>query len=271
MKKALALIPLVITMTACSSFGKKDSRAEVVMPDPIQKQTTVKAPTEKPEDKKAETVVSTIPNWYKITPVQEGFMFGTGTARSRDLEMAKEKALSLAQGKIAEAVGGKVTKQTKIFKTEAGTNVIESSSTLVKKLASDVDFTGTEVREVVVLLEPGGYFRTYVLVALPLGENNLVLKQQMDAAMTRELLTNERKELKEVEEVEKNNKNKPSPNKLLGEKQSSVSPVQEINLTDSKEVASLPHNSISNDELKAKISDKIKNDPNTVVLTTTVR
>ncbi len=216
------VVPFAVIMSACSSFGSKDKRAEVIMPDPIQKQSAAKAPTDKPEDKKTETLASTIPNWYKVTPIQEGYMFGTGTARSRDLEMAKEKALSLAQGKIAEAVGGKVTKQTKVFKTEAGTNVIESSSTLVKKLATDVDFTGTEVREVVILLEPGGYFRTYVLVALPLGENNLVLKQQMDAAMTREMLSNERKEIKEVEEAEKKNRDKPSANKMLGEKQSSV-------------------------------------------------
>lgn len=198
MKKLLAVIPVTLFLTACSTMGgkKPDSpqMSPLVVPTPIADKADppkIPAAGSKSSDLDAARVANNIPVWYFQTPIQEGFLFGTGTGRSRDLSMAKEKALTEAQGKIAESVGGRVTKQTKTFRTEAGSNVIENNNTITKKTAIDVDFTGTEVREVVVNLEPGGNFRVFVLVSLPLGENNQVLKQQMEAEITRRILSNQ--------------------------------------------------------------------------------
>lgn len=227
MKKALVVLPLTLAITACSTFNKTAESPKVTIPDPISEQKSVKEidpASNKPVDLQAAKVANSVPVWFLQTPQQEGFLFGTGTGRSRDLGMAKEKALSEAQGKIAEAVDGKVTKQTKIFKTEAGSNVIENSSTVTKKTAINVNFTGTEVREVVVRLEPGGFYRTFVLVALPLGENNQVLKQQMDAVLTREIIKNEADQMKELERSESSQDI--SPNRMLGEQpRSEVRPI----------------------------------------------
>jgi hypothetical protein len=225
MKKALLLLPVVITLSACGTFGNKETvqapqNSPLVIPEPIKEKAEapkVVAASEKSVDKQSASVANGIPVWYLQTPIQEGFLFGTGTGKSKDLGMAKEKALTEAQGKIAESVGGKVTKQTKAFKTEAGSNVIENNSTVTKKTAINVDFTGAEVREVVVNLEPGGFYRIYVLASLPLGENNQVLKQQMDAVLTRQILSNESSSLKDLEKQEAENKANPSPNRLLGE------------------------------------------------------
>jgi protein required for attachment to host cells len=216
MKKALLALPLTLAITACGTFNKNPETSKVTIPDAISEQRSIKEiepASQKPVDLQAANVANSIPVWFLQTPQQEGYIFGTGTGRSRDLGMAKEKALSEAQGKIAEAVDGKVTKQTKVFKTEAGSNVIENSSTVTKKTAINVNFTGTEVREVVVRLEPGGQYRTFVLVALPLGENNQVLKQQMDAVLTREIIRNESVQMKELE----NSEQPEAPNRMLGE------------------------------------------------------
>lgn len=228
MKKALLLLPVVISLSACGTFGKKDTvqapqTTPLMIPEPISERADspkVTPASEKAVDVQSAAVANNIPVWYLQTPIQEGFLFGTGTGKSKDLSMAKEKALTEAQGKIAESVGGKVTKQTKTFKTEAGNNVIENNNTITKKTAINVDFTGAEVREVVVNLEQGGFYRVYVLASLPLGENNQVLKQQMDAVLTRQILNNESSSLKELEKQEEESKNNPSPNRLLGEQSS---------------------------------------------------
>jgi hypothetical protein len=212
---------VVCLLTGCSSinpFADKDpvlklgqKMEAVVEPD------KVRAASDKPIDQATAAVVKQVPIWYLKPPIQEGYIFGTGTARSRDLSMAKEKALTDAQGKIAEAVGGKVSKQTKIFRTEAGTNVIESSNSLTKKIVTNVDFTGTELRDVVIRLEENGYYRVYALVTLPLGETNQVLKQQLDATLSRQMLTGERQELQELDNAERQNLQTPAPNRLLGD------------------------------------------------------
>jgi len=279
MKKYLALIPTVLLVSACSTMGTNKSTAPqtapLIVPAPIAGQAEspkVEAAGTRPTDQQAARVANNIPVWYFQTPIQEGYLFGTGTGRSRDLSMAKEKALTEAQGKIAESVGGKVTKQTKTFKTEAGSNVIENNSTVTKKTAINVDFTGTEVREVTVNLEPGGNYRVFVLVSLPLGENNQVLKQQMDATLTRQILSNESSSMRELEQQEQQERVSPTPNRLLGDQPSSqtsveISPVSLNNVNQ----LDLPHNTISNIELRNRINDMIANNPDTVIFTHTVR
>lgn len=295
MKSLIKAVPLVVVLSACSSMNPLAEKEPVLKlgqkMEVVQEPDKVKPASDKPVDKTTHSVASSIPTWFLKPPVQEGYIFGTGTSRSRDLAMAKEKAMTTAQGKIAESIGGKVSKQTKIFRTEAGSNVIESSNSLIKKTVANVDFTGAEMRDVVVRLEENGYYRVYVLMTLPLGESNQVLKQQMDAALTREMLSTEKNETKELESIEKQNLKAPTPNKMLGEKPQSqtqsapviltpISPTSlapssstliEVNKSDPKAVASLPHNSIENQELKSRVQSIIRNNPDAVVLRATVQ
>ena len=287
MKSLIKAVPLVVVLSACSSMNPLAEKEPVLKlgqkMEVVQEPDKVKPASDKPVDKTTHSVASSIPTWFLKPPVQEGYIFGTGTSRSRDLAMAKEKAMTTAQGKIAESIGGKVSKQTKIFRTEAGSNVIESSNSLIKKTVANVDFTGAEMRDVVVRLEENGYYRVYVLMTLPLGESNQVLKQQM--------LSTEKNETKELESIEKQNLKAPTPNKMLGEKPQSqtqsapviltpISPTSlapssstliEVNKSDPKAVASLPHNSIENQELKSRVQSIIRNNPDAVVLRATVQ
>lgn len=296
MKSIVKVVPIVLILSACSSlnpFAEKEPVLKLGQKmEVVQEPEKVKPASEKPLDKSTHSVASVIPAWFLKPPIQEGYIFGTGTSRSRDLAMAKEKAMTTAQGKIAESLGGKVSKQTKVFRTEAGSNVIESSNSLIKKTVSNVDFTGAEMRDVVVRLEENGYYRVYVLMTLPLGESNQVLKQQMDAALTREMLSTERAESKELEAVEKQNQKAPTPNKMLGEKPQVQNPVPpavivnpipstslapsspfvlEVNKNDSQAMASLPHNNIKDQELKSRVQNIIRNNPDAVVLRATVQ
>ena len=210
MKRTLILIPVILAITACSttSLDKKDEPLKLGKKmEVMEAPASITASGSKPADIRAEAIASGIPVWYMKPPAQEGFIYGTGTAVSRDLEMSKEKALTLAQGKVAEAIGGKVSKQTRVFRADTGSSVVENSKSVIKKSTSNVDFMGTEVQDVVIKLEPNGYFRTYVLVVLPLGENNLARKQKTEEEMTKSMMANEKDDF-EVDE-------KPAPQSSL--------------------------------------------------------
>jgi hypothetical protein len=210
MKRTLILIPAILALTACStiSLDKKDEPLKLGKKmEVMEAPAPIVAAGPKPIDLRAEAIAAGIPVWYLKPPTQEGFIYGTGTAVSRDLEMSKEKALTLAQGKVAEAIGGKVSKQTRVFRADTGSSVVENSKSVIRKSTSNVDFMGTEVQDVVVKLEPNGNFRTYVLVALPLGENNLARKQKLEEEMTKSMMANDKDDF-EVEE-------KPAPQSSL--------------------------------------------------------
>lgn len=210
MKQTLIVILAALALTACSStsLSKKEEPLQLGRQmDTVAKPEPVVAAGPKPVDLRAEAIANGIPDWYLKSPVQEGFIFGAGTAVSRDLEMSKEKALTMAQGKIAESVGGRVTKNTRIFRADTGSSVVENSKSVIKKSTTNIDFSGTEIVEVVIKLEPNGMFRTYVLTTLPLGENNLIRKQRLEEELTRSLMANDKDDF-EVDE-------KPAPQSSL--------------------------------------------------------
>jgi hypothetical protein len=113
--------------------------------------------------------------------------------------MANEKALTQAQGKIAETVAGKVSKVTKTYKADVGDRHVENSSSAVKKLTDKVDFTGTEVVETKIIKEKDGWYRAYVLVALPLGEANTLLRQRVNDEIVKQTLTTQESVFSELD------------------------------------------------------------------------
>jgi hypothetical protein len=257
MKQTLIVILAALALTACSSTSltKKTDPVQLGRKmQPVADPDKVKSVGDTPADRRAEAVAKSIPDWYLKAPVQEGYIFGTGTAVSRDLEMSKEKALTMAQGKIAEAVAGRVTKNTRIFRADTGSTVVENSKSTIKKTTSNVDFSGTEIVEVVVRLAPNGHFRTYVLTALPLGDNNLIRKQRLEEDLTRSLIANDKDD--EVDSAP------------------AVTEPVSFNIVDKNDkvaVLNLPHQTISDQTIKNRINDLIENNPDTVIIQGTVR
>ena len=91
--------------------------------------------------------------------------------------MSEWKAKMFAFGKICIAAGGKVDQQGKIFTQENNEFSNETSEMAIKTMCPSVDVTGTEVREIKQVAE-GNRYRTYVLVALPTGDANLLQKRK---------------------------------------------------------------------------------------------
>jgi hypothetical protein len=81
--------------------------------------------------------------------------------------------------------GGTASQQTKIYRTDSEATSTELSEQAIKTSCKAVDLTGVEVTEIKHVAE-GTRYRTYVLVALPTGDANLMRKYK-DGLKQREL------------------------------------------------------------------------------------
>jgi hypothetical protein len=126
------------------------------------------------------SAIEQAPAWMSRLPKAPGYIFENGTATSSDFGFADIKAKAMAYSKICTAAGGKIRQQTKMFRSDSGDSSTDQSEMALRSMCPDVDITGVETVEMKHVSE-GNRIRTYVLVALPLGDKN-VLKSAKDAA-----------------------------------------------------------------------------------------
>lgn len=125
--------------------------------------------------KMATQAVEQAPNWMAQLPKSESSVFENGTAIHPDFAMSDLVAKTMAYAKICTAAGGTVRSQVKMYGNDLGTSV----EMAVRSMCPDVDITGVKTVEMKHVAE-GNRIRTYVLVELPIGTNN-ILKQAKDA------------------------------------------------------------------------------------------
>jgi hypothetical protein len=182
MKKVLVILPLM-ALVACSAI--KPAPVVQALPAPVVQAPVL--PTEQYDNRAAvsqidrETQVNRsiaqAPDWMGKLPISNNAVYANGSAVSTDMSMADYKAKLFAFGKICIAAGGKVDQQGKVFMQESGDFSNETSELAIKTMCPSVDITGTEVREIKQVSESNRY-RTYVLVALPTGDANLLQKRK---------------------------------------------------------------------------------------------
>ena len=126
------------------------------------------------------SAIKEAPSWMSKLPKAAGYIFENGTATSPDFGFADIKAKSMAYAKICTAAGGKVRSQVKMFRSDSGDSSTDQSEMALRSMCPDVDITGVETVEMKHVSE-GNRIRTYVLVALPIGDKN-VMKSAKDAA-----------------------------------------------------------------------------------------
>lgn len=127
----------------------------------------------------ARSAIEQAPAWMSRLPKAPGYVFENGTATSGDFAFADIKAKTMAYAKICTAAGGKVRSQVKMFKADNGDASVEQSEMALRSMCPDVDITGVETVEMKHVAE-GNRIRTYVLVALPIGDKN-IMKSTRDA------------------------------------------------------------------------------------------
>lgn len=167
--KQFVLMLAVLSLTACSTTSDKfDKRADAEHERQV---------------KYAERAIDKAPAWMEKVPSSDSAVYANGTSVSRDMEMARHKAKIMALGKICMAAGGKVDQQSKVFMMDTETGGSEMSETAIRSMCPQVDVTGVETVDTKTIAE-GTRFRSYVLVALPMGEANK-LQVRKDANRTR--------------------------------------------------------------------------------------
>ena len=165
MKKVLIATVVMGMLTACGTRGTNYSAM-------YSGQDSVKTA-------QMTSAIEQAPPWMSKLPKAPGYIFENGTATSGDFGFADIKAKAMAYAKICTAAGGKIRQQTKIFKSDTGDTSVDHSELAIRSMCANIDITGVETVEMKHVSE-GNRIRTYVLVALPLGDKN-VLKSTKDA------------------------------------------------------------------------------------------
>lgn len=158
MTRFILALPVAALLTACGTTEKFEKRAEY---------------EDKRQEKYVERTIDKAPKWMTELPDSKSAVYANGTAVSRDFSMADEKAKMVAFSKICMAAGGEVDKQSKMFLSDTEDTTVERSEMAIRAMCRGVDISGTEIVEVKRISE-GSRYRSYVLVALPLGEANVL-------------------------------------------------------------------------------------------------
>ena len=179
MKKVFAILPLV-ALVACSSIKPAPVSMAPVNNAPVlptEQYDNRAAQAQIARESHAERAIVQAPKWMTELPTSNNAVYANGSAVSTDMSMADYKAKLFAFGKICMAAGGKVDQRSHVFMQDTAEASHETSELAIRSMCPSVDITGVEIKEVKRISE-GSRFRTYVLVALPTGDANVLQKRK---------------------------------------------------------------------------------------------
>ncbi len=156
------MLPVIAVLAACGTTNTYDKRAD--------------AERERHE-RAVERSIDRAPKWMTELPKSNNAVYANGTAVSQDFAMSDIKAKNIAYSHICMAAGGEVDKNSKVYINDTATASTENSEVAIRSVCRQVDITGVEVVDTLRVSE-NGRFRTYVLVALPVGDANSLQKRK---------------------------------------------------------------------------------------------
>ena len=126
-------------------------------------------------------VIESIPDWYLDPPSDPNFLFATGSATSRDMQLARDKAADQARMGIAKTVETKFNGLSKRFQEEVGTGeeaqYLDMFTQASKAVVSTV-LSGATIDEADLRNEEG-VFRAFVLMKMPIGASSQALLSKL--------------------------------------------------------------------------------------------
>jgi len=125
----------------------------------------------------SDKMIKKAPDWFLSPPTKSGMLFAPGTATSRDMQMAKDKAAHTARLDLARGLESHFTALTKRFQEEVGTDLeaqyLEQFTQTTKEVV-DVTLSGVQQEDLEMFNEEG-VFRCYVLLKMDLDAANAKL------------------------------------------------------------------------------------------------
>jgi hypothetical protein len=188
MKKALVLLPIVAMMAACSSTDVYQKRAE----DARERQ-----------EKYVERSIDKAPKWMSELPKSTSAVYANGTGVSGDWNAAISYAKNNAYRSICMAAGGEVDSRTKTYTQDTSTVTSTTNETATISKCRNVDITGVEVQDRKIVQE-GGRYRVYMLVALPIGEANAIQTRKDRLSAEKNAAANSDRMFREIDQDRKN-------------------------------------------------------------------
>lgn len=171
MKKTLLLIPIIAMLAACGTTDKYGKIAE-------QEQKT--------RIKSAEKILDKAPKWCDKLPESKSAIYECGFGSSFNKSDSFAYATAEAYGIICMTAGGRASQQTKLYSSEGERSRTQINERATKTSCPNVDLTGARRESVEQFVTADGRINTYVLIALPTGDAN-ILKRAKEAHAEREL------------------------------------------------------------------------------------
>lgn len=159
-----------ILVSACAQTPIQPQQPQIAMVEPAPRPTY--ALPARPQ-----RVIPQAPVWFVNVPEDTAdAMFAVGTATSRDEQMAYDKARMTAERKLIESMGARISTETKMFRQDTGSALVENFQQFTRKNARG-ELAGAQ-RVDSQVTHDGQQYKVYVLLRLPLGEANTMQTQR---------------------------------------------------------------------------------------------
>ncbi len=181
--KLLGSVAIIATVGVLGACSNKDLSVDGSPYDncPTQMQTT-------PDGCKAlkevvEKNADSVPDWMLNLPAEDEAFYSAGTAASRDMQLAIDKANLAAKRTLADRIGGELSSQIKEFVIESGDMYEGDIITLdvertTKNIMAQINVAGYKPSKLEVY-PLGTMYRVYALLEYPIGGANDILVQQI--------------------------------------------------------------------------------------------
>jgi len=151
--------------------------------------------------------IDNAPDWFaEPNESKDGVLFVTGTAKSTDMALARDKALLHAHSQLADQIHALVSSLTNKQTVETNSEVsIDNIDQVVRKVVAEANMTGYKVIETEMHSE-GKYYRFYAMISFPVEQTLLMNKQHEKKKVTEAAKARLNKQLNDLDkEIERIN------------------------------------------------------------------
>ncbi len=197
----LVTLASVALLTACAS-----QQPQVAQPAPqYQRQYVQQSAHPYAMTQEVAKPVNPAPRWFtNLPPDTPDMIFAAGTAQSTDEQMAYDKARLQAERKLVEMMTARVKSSTKSYRSDNGDTMSERTDVTIQKNAEG-DLIGAQRVDSQATFD-GRRYKVYVLLRLPLAENNSLRKEREAAQLKRETALRAQKAQQDLERESERNR-----------------------------------------------------------------
>lgn len=197
----LVTIASAVMLTACAS-----NQPQVAQPAPqYQRQYVQQSAHPYAMTQEVAKPVNPAPRWFTQLPQDTPDMiFAAGTAQSMDEQMAYDKARLQAERKLVEMMTARVKSNTKSYRSDNGDSMSERTDITIQKSAEG-DLIGAQRVDSQATFD-GKRYKVYVLLRLPLAENNSLRKERESAQLKRETALRAQKAQQDLDDQSERNR-----------------------------------------------------------------